>query len=99
MEGPSVATQRNYTWGSDRLMISDRKISATIVIAALLWTIGGALIILGALTYHDLTGVGLWLSGVGAVFSVRRMFCRQAQREVTAFDLGRELERESLRSV
>lgn len=79
-------------------MIQDQNISATAVASGVLWGIGGVLVVIGGFFDLWFTGAGLWLSGVGGVMSVRRMFCRQAKREVAAFELGRECERE-LRSV
>lgn len=40
-------------------------------------------------------GWGLWLSGVGAILTVRRMLCTQEHLMRNAFELGRDLERSS----
>lgn len=65
-------------------------ISATAMAATLLWVAGGALIVLGLVYDHHLNGLGLWLSGLGGVMSIRRMLCQQYARERNAFELGKD---------
>lgn len=75
-------------------MIQDQNISATSVTSGVLWGVGLALVVIGGFADLWFVGAGLWLSGLGGVFSIRRMFCRQAKREVAAFELGRECEKQ-----
>ncbi len=79
-------------------MMNDRSISVTSVSAVTLWTVGGALVIVGAFFSLWFTGVGLYLAGAGGVLSIRRMFCQQAARERNAFEIGVEVGRERIRS-
>lgn len=80
-------------------MMNDRDVSLTQAMAMTLWTIGGAFVAVGYFLDLWFTGVGLWISGVGAVLSIRHMFCQQAARERNAFEIGREVGMERLRSL
>lgn len=80
-------------------MLKDRDISATSVLAGALWTIGALVIVIDFWVDPKLVGIGLWLTGAGMVFSIRRMFCQQCSRERNAFELGRDVERDRLHSV
>lgn len=81
-------------------MIMDKDVSATTVTAILLWAAGGSLVVLGGFGNLWFVGMGLWLSGIGGCLWIRGMICRQSRREMTAFEFGRRLERESeLRSI
>lgn len=77
-------------------MISDRTISTTFAASALLWTVGLGFMLLGLLDLRFM-GAGLWLSGLGGVLSIRRMFCGHEGRMRNAFELGRDHERGSVR--
>lgn len=81
-------------------MIMDKQISATTTFSVLLWVAGGALVILGGFGTLWFACIGLWISGIGGCLWIRGMMNRQSRREMTAFELGRQLERETtLRSV
>lgn len=80
-------------------MISDKDISATSAASWTLWTLGGVLVVIGAFFDLWFTGVGLWLSGIGGVLSIRRMLCRDTERRQNAFELGRDWERGSVHSL
>lgn len=74
-------------------MISDKDISVTSAASWMLWALGGGLVAIGAFFDLWFTGVGLWLSGIGGVLSIRRMLCHDSSRHRNAFELGRDYER------
>lgn len=71
-------------------MLDDVKVPLTAVLAAVLWGIGGALVIGGAFRYSALQNVGLGLLIVAAALSVRSALRSGRERERRAFELGRE---------
>lgn len=62
-------------------------------LSVVMWLAGGAVVVVG-LFDQELTGVGIWLTALGAVLSVRWMLCRECYRQRNAFELGRDYERE-----
>lgn len=76
-------------------MLIDRSISATSVAAWALWIIGGVVVLTDVFVGPPIMGVGLWTTGAAMVLSIRRMLCRQADRQREAFEMGRDFERGS----
>lgn len=70
--------------------MNDLHVSATIGTAVLLWVLGGTLVLLEMMTSIDCGAAGVTIATGAAVFNVRGYFCRLAQREQNAFELGRE---------
>lgn len=68
----------------------DRNISATVTAAYVLWTLGGSIILLSLFIAVPIAPVGIFVSGAAMVVHIRSFFICLAQRELEAFELGRE---------
>lgn len=81
--------------------MSDREVSATVVIACILWAVSVGLVSVGlvGLTSNDNVGHLGIISAAGAgTVNIRGFFCRLAGREKNAFQLGVEYANE-VRSI
>lgn len=75
-------------------VMTDKHISATSGVAGALWVVGLGLMIAGVIDLRFM-GWGLWLSGVGAILTVRRMLCAHHGLLHDAFEMGREVGHEA----
>jgi len=74
--------------------LSDKDVSLTGTFASLLWMLGFVLVVIGMLTEFRTGGLGLLISGWGAVLTIRGFVCvgveQVRSREESAFQLGRD---------
>lgn len=73
--------------------MNDREVAVTSVAAGVAWIVGLALIAVGIVGEDAWAGLGLWVTGVGGVLSIRAVVQRVVHARQEVFDMGRAYER------
>lgn len=79
--------------------MNDRSISACHTVAAVLWVLALALVLVGSLTFLPLESVGLLVAGGAITLNVRGYLARLEASTRNLFELGRDLGRSEMREV
>lgn len=80
--------------------MNDWNLSAHHVVAAGLWAVGVALVIIGMLVGNESIGqLGILSAGLGGVINIRGFICKSARRDQRMFELGRDFGSQDVRSL